>query len=401
MKPYFRPLLLLILFTAPLGVQAELFKWVDENGKIHYSDKKPDDTVQSKVIGDRSDSQNQSLTDSGSRPIIRPYEKTARKLHLLNTQYVWKRETEVNRSNKLGAYYTGKGCISRGAIRTPEVFIHHKPMIPAESRLTQQISRIINGLDYSSERTEKYRLLERLKKTGGLSLHSEIIQMNLSSCAPGVSQGQRRVEVSRIPARRFTKHRVNLEVSWRLKTNRDQDLVYETVTDGGFSGWNQSMPASEAIGNALENAVLKLFADADFIARILVDGQGATRKTPSNPQPSLGRKYVLQAYLAKVFTEVNLLKNGSVQHFMMQGEWPDGLSALGYSQSLFNDSETIAYVNLQPDGNIVVELKEMFGNDKMLTLSPVLDDSGEMVMSRWRCSSNLDAAYLPQSCESR
>ena len=38
--------LILVLSTA---AQAQVYKWVDENGKVHYSDKKPPDNAQQKV----------------------------------------------------------------------------------------------------------------------------------------------------------------------------------------------------------------------------------------------------------------------------------------------------------------------------------------------------------------
>lgn len=41
-----RPLLLLVLFLAPLASSAGMFKWVDANGQMHYSDSPPDDVAE-------------------------------------------------------------------------------------------------------------------------------------------------------------------------------------------------------------------------------------------------------------------------------------------------------------------------------------------------------------------
>ncbi|MDH3632563.1 MAG: pilin [Gammaproteobacteria bacterium] len=269
-------LVLTIFALASLDSQAELFKWVDENGKIHYSDKKPDEKIDSKVIPKKNKSAGdyQQATSAALKPIIRPYEKTARKLHLLDTRYLWKKESEVNQTSKIGVYHTGKGCTTRGAINTPDVFVHHRSLFPDESRLAHQINKIINGLDYESEKTEKYRLLGRLKKTGGLSLHAEIIAMNLNTCAPNIRKSERLKPIDKISASRFTKNRVRLQVNWQLKTNRDQDVIYEAVTPGNYNGWNQSSSSSTAIKNALESAVLTLFSDRDFIDKILVEEDG-------------------------------------------------------------------------------------------------------------------------------
>ncbi len=49
-----RLLLILILASFPaLGAMAQMYKWVDENGKVHYSDTKPRDDAQMREIKGR------------------------------------------------------------------------------------------------------------------------------------------------------------------------------------------------------------------------------------------------------------------------------------------------------------------------------------------------------------
>ncbi len=270
-------LVLTLLALASFNGQAQLYKWVDEKGKIHYSDKEPGEETSTKVIrrDQNSGGQNQQASTTSARPVIRPYEKTARKLHLLDTRYLWKSESHVNETTKIGVFHSGKGCTSRGAMNTPDIFVYHKSLFPSESDLTYRINKIINGLDYDSERTEKYRLLGRLKKTGGLSLHAEIVAMDFNTCAPGIRKSERLKKIESISTHRFTKNRVKLQVNWQLRTNRDQDVVYEVTTAGNYNGWSQSTTSKTAIGNALESAVLALFSDQAFIARILVEEDGS------------------------------------------------------------------------------------------------------------------------------
>lgn len=290
----------LLSFASP----AQLFKWVDENGKIHYSDKNPGDEIDSKVVtsNDKSGGQDQQTTAAALKPIIRPYEKISRKLHLLDTRYLWKKESEVNRTSKVGVYHSGKGCVSRGAINTPDVFIHHRSLFPAESKLTNRTSKIISGMDYEAERTEKYRLLGRLKKTGGLSLHAEIISMDFNTCAPALHKSERAGPIDKISVNRFTKNRVKLEVNWQLRTNRDQDVIYEAITPGSYNGWNQSSSPQTAITNAMESAVLTLFSDRDFIDKILVeednDGLGEIRSASLKPINSDAKTRTRKLYVA-------------------------------------------------------------------------------------------------------
>jgi hypothetical protein len=268
-----RFLVLVIFLLLPFASPAQLFKWVDENGKAHYSDKNPGEEIDSKIVpgNDQNGMRGQQTATAALKPVIRPYEKTSRKLHLLDTRYLWKKESEVNRTSKIGVYHSGKGCVSRGAINTPDVFVHHRALFPAESKLASHTSKIIKGMDYEAERTEKYRLLGRLKKTGGLSLHAEIISMDLNTCAPALRKSQRLGPMDKVSVHRFTKNRGWLEVNWQLRTNRDQDVIYEAITPGNFNGWNQSSSPQSAIINAMESAVLTLFSDRDFIDKILVE----------------------------------------------------------------------------------------------------------------------------------
>ncbi|MDH5425295.1 MAG: DUF4124 domain-containing protein [Gammaproteobacteria bacterium] len=49
MKSYLR-LLLMVLFCLSTGVQAEIFKWIDKNGQVHYDDKPPVENKSSKQL---------------------------------------------------------------------------------------------------------------------------------------------------------------------------------------------------------------------------------------------------------------------------------------------------------------------------------------------------------------
>ena len=262
-------LALLALFS--VSGQAQLYKWVDEDGNVFYSDKVPEGTKGSEVTTGNSIGSAPKAQQSTAKPIIRPYEKTARRLHILDTRYRWKREAESSQTSKIGVYHVGKGCVSRGAITTPDAFIHHKSFFPSERRMTKSINKVVLGLDYEAEQTDKYRLLDRLKKTGGLSLHAEIVEMKIKTCAPNIRDSERLLPVEEIRASRFYRNKVNLQVQWQVRDNRDQDVIYETVTAGSYNGWHQQTSPHNAISNALEAATLQLFTDADLVASVLVE----------------------------------------------------------------------------------------------------------------------------------
>lgn len=283
-----------------LNSYAELYKWVDDSGKTHYSDKAPKKVIKKEVVSIQQDTANSTSNNASNKVIIRPYEKTSRKLHLLDTVYRWKKETEIEKVTKLGIYNTGKGCTSRGAIKTPDVFIYHKDFLPDESSLAHRISKIINGLDYESTVTKKYDLIKNLKKSGGLSLHSEITDMNIVACAPNLYKNQIAMSVSKISASNFTKNRVSMSVRWQLRTSRDQKVLYETTTSGSFNGWHKSSSSRSAIESAMESAALQLFSDKEFIGKILVEEEDINlnlEKPESQPIVAITGKKYMNLYL--------------------------------------------------------------------------------------------------------
>lgn len=267
-----RQIIILFLCVFCTQANAELFKWTDEKGKIHYSDKKPDEKTQTRVVPVKkgvigNNTENESL----SKAIIRPYEKTARKLFLLDTLYAWRKASGTKQSRKVGAYYVGKGCTSRGAMKVPDVFITHKSLFPKESANAYSIKKIIKSLDYEADKTTKYKLLDNMKKTGGLSLHSEITGLDYNTCASNLSSRDRLTKINKVSSYKFNKHRIKLRIRWQLKTNRDQDVLYEGTTNGSYNGWNSVASAGEAFSTAVEAATIKLFSDQDFINKILVE----------------------------------------------------------------------------------------------------------------------------------
>lgn len=170
---------------------AELFKWTDKNGKVHYSDKEPQTDVKARTVPLKPFSSNDSGSSSSANAIIRPYNKSSRKLLIVDTLYSWKNSDGAQQKRKIGTYHVGKGCTSRGSIKIPDVYLSHNSFIPTEIQVAIRIQKVIKSLDYDSERVDKFKLLEQLKKTGGLSLHSEIVEMDLNSCAQNVSTNER------------------------------------------------------------------------------------------------------------------------------------------------------------------------------------------------------------------
>jgi hypothetical protein len=407
------------MLAANSNAWAELYKWVDDKGKMHYSDKKPVEEGKTEVQSVKLSKKALSTDEPMVKAIIRPYERSARKLLLLDTTYGWRRNVEQAKDKKIGVYYAGKACLARGAMKFPEVFTRHKSFFPTETDITYRIKKIIQSLDYKAQKTNRYKLLKQLESSGGLSLHSDFVDLDFDTCAPSKDKFSKIKELSQISDYQFTKHRVKVKIRWQLKTRRDQQLIYETTTRGYYDGWHDSSLPREALFSAVENSTLKLFSDQDFINKILViesvpDGlespkdsiqsdvspQSMPTSDPDSNQVSAKfNPYIVKAKLASALSEITQLKVGMTEYFYTHAKWPANLTDLGLSESMFSNSKTISDVIFQSDGSLVAELRNLFGEDKFLRMTPVLYPSGIAGISSWECSSNLQAQFLPLQCE--
>jgi hypothetical protein len=394
---------------------AELFKWSDENGKVHYSDKQPE-LSNSNIAPFVNPFSRGKTPNTLSKAIVRPYELTVRKLFLPDTLYGWRKTVAQNKPVKIGVYYAGKGCTSRGAMKTPEVFITHRAFFPTESDIAFRIKKMIKSLDYEAEKSSRFKLQSELQESRGLSLHSEIEELNFETCAPGIATKDRFLRVSQISAYKFTRHRVKLKIRWQLKTNRGQQLLHETVTNGQYNGWNISSTPKKALMSAVESAVISLFSQQQFIAKIIDYTDGPNEKSKDESKSSkilnteslkndgnlsniIQNKMILKAQLSSVLSDMSHLKILSAQHYLESGEWPGSFSEIGLSESMFAGSKTVSDMTIQSDGSILAELRELFGENKILQLIPLDLDYGVNAITRWQCISNLSQDLLPMNCE--
>ncbi|MCP3690211.1 MAG: DUF4124 domain-containing protein, partial [Gammaproteobacteria bacterium] len=95
--------LLLVLLLISIESSAELYKWIDESGKVHYSDKAPD-TVEKQVITSVGNPATKAYKGVNAKaPIIRPYETKSRTILISDVSYRWRKQAEINKVRKIGA----------------------------------------------------------------------------------------------------------------------------------------------------------------------------------------------------------------------------------------------------------------------------------------------------------
>lgn len=412
----------LCLFSLFTPVQAELYKWTDERGKSHYSDQPPAAGREARVVP--IDSIRAPDTASAQRliPLMKPYDRAARPLLVLDAQYAWRHSMLQGKPRKIGTYHVGKACTSRGAMTIPNAMIDHGGLFPKEVEIGTHIAQVIRELKYPAERVSADSLATRIIRSGGLVLQAEIIDMDFNTCASSLARKYRLTPVSELESHRFNRHRVRLTMGWTLSGSTSEAALFVGESAGRYAGWSENATASEAIKRAVDDAALQLFGNAEFVALLMRDTEkGAEKGRNANPaqvspyserdhgSPTLGLPYaadqgialrnvfVLKARLTEAYSDLSQLKMLSTQFFYQRGDWPGSLSDLGLSSQDFQHNKAIDTVSLHYDGAITAELSDLFGKRRFVKVSPRDTALG----LRWQCSSNLARAYLPPNCESK
>ena len=251
--------------------QAQMYKWVDENGKVHFSDKKP--THHGATAQPLSSSANQQaerdfIIPKDRTPIVRPFESAARSLYIADMAYAWKLDT-LNRSKyDVGSYHVDATCISRGSMTLPDAYLNHKSFFPDESRLSRQAERIIDGLDFSADTIHSDQLIAKIREAGAVGLKPLITGMNIRACAPRRYGEDKKKPGNKLDARRYSRAYVDVEIEWTL-VDGHQNTLFQTTTTGSTHGWiNSNVPA--AFTEAVDNATRNLMSQQALVNQLIV-----------------------------------------------------------------------------------------------------------------------------------
>jgi hypothetical protein len=414
-------LVLLLMPVVPGNVHAELYKWVDEQGTVHYSDEDPKKNVKSKTTIDPEATRHQKAEQraNAKTAILLPNQKNSRYIVLSNVDYQWKQPKHSSKKTKLGAYFIGQHCSPRGPIESPAVYPVHGNFFPSEFSLALSMNNFIARLGYRGGIATRQDIGNRLRRSSGVYLKAEIIDLELEVCAP-VRDSKRYLDPHKLRARKFTKNRAKLSVRWKMFQDLAQAPIFDRISNGYVDNWSARSGVNATLKQAFENAAVNLFADQGFVAQLLVDGepqQPAPRSFASNTgtQPGLtgssggsitnklGSDMMFKARLAQVMGEVSSVKVYMMEHYMSEGSWPLTKEEIGLSDSMFDRHPYISGLTVKYDGSINVELNSIeFGTNRILKLVPDTEAyrNHRSLGMEWKCFCNLPRHLLPGSCES-
>jgi hypothetical protein len=287
----------------------------------------------------------------------------------------------------------------------------HAKLFIRESDVASAQAKVIKSLAYKYQITDQYNLVNMKRTLGGYSLHSEILQLRYDSCASR-ENGNLALKNKKISSGQFNRHRANLTVQWKLMADDDKEAIFKTRTTGISDSWLLNSKGNKILSLAMEDAVTQLFSKQEFIDKITAEAEtdsifstifslmGSSDENQQTEDIDAGslQAYQMQAYSAQTLSEMSSVKMMMMEHYFTTGNWPEDLADLGLSESMFQSSKTISHINIQADGSIIAELRNIMGKDKIIKLTPQ-GDSNNIGLNRWDCSSNIARGALVSACE--
>lgn len=400
-----------LFLAAP--IYAEIYKWTDAQGKVHYSDKK---------IADSAQAQDLNL---GTMPVAKAvntlaakrYQNTRPSLYLLRSELALDQLTALRAPANFAYFYFGGDCVSPTAVSYAEYIKRYKKSLPESDDLYRDEGRIFDQYNFRTQNV-LYALdnpKRSLDEEGNppLKLQVDIIDMRINACTQRLQKATISGNLDKISGYGFEKANVWLQLHITISNSSDDLVLLNAITEGSANevdGYQGNI--SRLTTAAYEQAITNLIANQKF-AELLTPKSKIQRITipkPESPAPvesnglmnRLADKFQLTAVkksrLAETLSLVNPVRMSIVQYYAETGKWPNSFSDIDLNSSELHQKNLIDSAELRLGGVLHLRLaKSTFGENEVLQLIPKPIMNGQSI--NWECRTSLDKALWVGDCQ--
>lgn len=408
-------LLSLLLWCCTTQVYAGIYKWVDEDGKVHYSDKQPQQGATSLNI--KSPGLPQPASVKPAKPI--PYTGDEPARWLIYSEPKISERLVSNPQKQVAHFYFGPDCVSPTSLNWGDFEARYENALPDWQRAMQRVDDPLFKLGYRLQKSIPHRLTTQLKKTKGLLLDIEIVDIKLEICAPDLGNRLSRRKdtikysqnLDNFSLAAFTRSQSRMKVRWILRDSKNSAPLYQGYSEGvSDTKLRHSGRPQQALTDSLNLALQGLFSNASFVKLLKQDRlsqntafrqkaatapNSATGPILSNLSDKLGNRYIKKAKFANALGIVQPLKMMVVEHYMREGRWPLNFSDIGLESHKLQEPDLVDSVDIIQHGTISVDVSSVFGQGAVFWLTPTDKD----IRIQWRCTTNIDQSLVPGSCK--
>lgn len=399
------------LFFA-ITVNAEIYKWTDAQGKVHYSDKK---------IADSAQAQDLNL---GTMPpaktvaalTARRYQNTRPSLYLLRSELALDQLAALRSPANFAYFYFGGDCVSPTAVSYVEYIKRYPKSLPDSDDLYRDEGHIFDTYKFRTQ-SAIYALdnpQRAIDEEGNppLKLHVDIVDMRINACTQRLLKTVVSGNLDKISGYNFDKTNVWLQLRITISNSND-DAVFNTITEGAANEVDgHSSNISLLTTAAYEQAITNLIANPTFTELLTPKSkiQKITIAENNTPEPSesggmlsrLANKLqfnaVTKAKLAEAMSLVSPVRISIVQYYADTGKWPNSFSDIDLNSGDLVQKGLIENAELRLGGVLHLRLdRTTFGENEVLQLVPKPIMNGQSI--DWECRTSLDKAHWVGDCQ--
>jgi hypothetical protein len=399
-------------FFFTLSASAQIYKWTDAQGKVHYSDKKIADTAQAQDI------------NLGTMPAAKAVTALPAK-HYDNPRpslYVLRSELSINHLNTLrnpanfAYFYFGGDCVSPTAVSYQEYFERYKNTLPRFGETGQIEEFLLNQYRIRNQSVPYARYNPRhvIDAEGNppLKLKVDIVDIRINVCLKHLQKAALGGYRSKINSYGFDKVNIWLQLQISLSNSNDQ-VLFNTITEGSA---DESIDYQGSVSRhfriAYEQAITNLIANPQFIAAVTPKSKIQVINIPDNKTTTseengglldnivnkLQSFSTTKAKLAKVITSVSPVRVSILHYYVENGKWPDSFLDIDLSSSDFAQKDLVESAELRLGGVLHLRLaRSTFGENEVLQLIPKTAMNGQSV--EWECRTSLDKSLWVGDCQ--
>ena len=400
-----------LFFTAP--VYAEIYKWTDAQGKVHYSDKK---------IADSAQAQNLNLGTMPTAKVVdtlaaQRYQNTRPSLYLLRSELALEQLRALRTPDNFAYFYFGGDCVSPTAVNYVEYIKRYKKSLPESDDLYRDEGRIFDQYNYRTQNA-LYALnnpQRSLDEEGNppLKLQIDIIDMRINACTQRLQKATISGNLDKISGYNFEKANVWLQLRATISNSTDDVILLNAITEGSANevdGYQGNI--SRLTTAAYEQAITNLIANQKFTELLTPKSKIQKINIPESQPPAptassgllnrladkLQFNSVKKSKVAEALSLVNPVRFSIVQYYAETGKWPNNFSDIDLNSSELQQKDLIDNAELRLGGVLHLRLAvSTFGENEVLQLVPKPIMGGQSI--NWECRTSLDKAFWVGDCQ--
>ncbi|HSC75708.1 MAG TPA: DUF4124 domain-containing protein [Pseudomonadales bacterium] len=306
----------ILTMAAVMPCHAELYKWVDEQGRTHYGDKPDKAADKASVVNIPA-----PLHDTDDLP--------APAANIKPRLIIYTRELPKEK-RAIGSYHFGTHCLQAMPIYWPDAYNFHPDLVPDGGKTTEMLMQTLGQFGYPLQPNltpDQFAGSNR----DGLLLTTVVTSADIKACTPRQQTANIFLHPENVLPIEFDRAQITLSLDWELATP-DGKVIYR----GRSSGKSGSLTNPENIittwREAITEATVLLLNDKAFQAATSqalpapsapVDTLAARKLLMRNPQQHLSPIVVTALPLTDTRQQMGVLRAGQFCRNTTPLQWPD------------------------------------------------------------------------------